>query len=518
MIKKLQLVIAALAVGLVLLLVALFVWPLPEMPREGLSGDFLIRNVAIVDVEAGVLRRNQNVVVRGGKIVSVGLTEPSQVQESLIVIDGTKQYLMPGLWNMHTHSTKLSSQYQHPLFIANGVTGVRDLWGCMSEPDSFFACIEDRQRWNSALVDHSGLSPRYMGQSSYQINGGNEVPEGFPEFFKARNAEEARQLVNYYANAGADILKPYSELSAEAYTAMVEEARRRGLTLQGHRPLSVSLDAALSAGQRSIEHARLFLLECFTGAADFRASLDPLSAYTPQLRARLVDEHDEDRCKTLMTAMAKSNTWWTPTLQTLEMGARAGDSSYRDDPRLKYIPYLFEKLMWTPDADRKVADGTDESGRNVYVAIYKLALRNVGQAHRAGVRILTGTDTFDTYVFPGFSTHDELADLVAAGLSPLDALRTATIDAAIFSGVQDKFGSITVGKTADMILLNENPLNDIRNTQQIDGLFFNGQFFNRSNLDRLLEFAEQRANSIRNNIHILWNAVNSPLLRIQFAD
>jgi len=216
--------------------------------------------------------------------------------------------------------------------------------------------------------------------------------------------------------------------------------------------------------------------------------------------------------------MANSNTWWTPTLQTLEMGARAGDPSYRDDPRLKYIPSLFEKLMWTPDADRKVANGTDESGRNVYAAMYELALRNVGQAHRAGVSILTGTDTFDTYLFPGFSTHDELVRLVTAGLSPLDALRTATIDAAIFSGAQDNFGSIAVGKTADMILLDANPLRDIRNTQQMQGLFFNGQFFDRSSLDHLLKFAEQRASSIRNNIHILWDAVNSPLLRVQFAD
>ncbi|MFT7564853.1 MAG: hypothetical protein ACI8ZT_002516, partial [Bacteroidia bacterium] len=397
MIKKILLAIVALIVGLVLLLAALIAWPLPDMPQEGLSGDILIRNVAIVDVENGLVTSNQNVVIRGGKIASIGSDEPSQIEEPLIVIDGTSQYLMPGLWDMHTHSTKLSSQYQHPLFIANGITGVRDLWGCMSEPDSFFACIEDRQNWNNALVNHSGLSPRYIGQSSYQINGGNEVPEGYPEFFKARNAEEARQLVNYYADAGADILKPYSELSVEAYAAMAEEARRRGLSLQGHRPVRVSLETALSAGQGSIEHARLFLLECFHGAADFRALSKPFAAYTPQLRARLVDEHDEERCKILMTAMANSNTWWTPTLQTLKMGARAGDPTYRDDPRLKYIPYLFEKLMWTPDADRMMANGADETGRNVYVDMYELALQNVGQAHEAGVRILTGTDTFDTY-------------------------------------------------------------------------------------------------------------------------
>jgi imidazolonepropionase-like amidohydrolase len=174
--------------------------------------------------------------------------------------------------------------------------------------------------------------------------------------------------------------------------------------------------------------------------------------------------------------------------------------------------------MWMPDADRKAADGTDESGRNVYAAMYRLALKHVGQAHASGVRILAGTDAFDSYVFPGFSVHDELVELVAAGLSPADALKTATIDAAIFSGVEANFGSIAVGKTADMILLDADPLLDISNTQRISGLFFNGQYFDRPSLGSLLEFAAQRATSIHTNLHILWHAANSPLMRVQFAD
>lgn len=518
MLRKLSFTAATLVGILALIATAFLLWPVPDMPRQGTVGDFLIRNVTVVNVEKGTLQKNQYVVVRNGLIDSVVFTDPVSAQDSLIAIDGTGKYLIPGLWDMHAHSTKLSSQYQHPLFIANGVTGVRDLWGCMSESDSFLACIEDRRRWNNALSDQSGLSPRYIGQSSFQINGGSEVPDGFPEFFKARNADEARQLVNYYADAGADILKTYTELSQEAYQALAREARLRGLSLEGHRPISVSLEDMLAAGQHSVEHPRLFLLECFAGAAEFRALEDPYSAYNPALQERLVDEHDEERCQTLIDAMAGSTTWWTPTLQVLKIDVYAGDPAYRDDPRLKYIPYLFKKLMWMPDANRKAANGIDESVRDVYVATYELALKHVGQAHASGVKILAGTDVFDSYVFPGFSVHDELVELVAAGLSPSAALRAATIDAAIFSRVEDQFGSIADGKTADMILLNANPLLDIRNTQQIDGLFFNGQFFDRPSLDRLLAFAEQRAGSIHANLHILWDAVNSPLVRVQFAD
>ena len=182
-----------------MLMTALLLWPLPKPPEVGLSGIFLIRGVALVDVEAGLLRRRKDVLIRNGQIAQIGEAGSIEGQEPLVAIDGTDKFLLPGLWDMHTHSTKISSQYPHPLFIANGVTAVRDLWGCMHESDPFFACSEDRQSWNRSLVDHSGLTPRYIGQSSYQINGGNEVPEGFPDFFRARTAEEARELVNYYA-------------------------------------------------------------------------------------------------------------------------------------------------------------------------------------------------------------------------------------------------------------------------------------------------------------------------------
>jgi imidazolonepropionase-like amidohydrolase len=174
--------------------------------------------------------------------------------------------------------------------------------------------------------------------------------------------------------------------------------------------------------------------------------------------------------------------------------------------------------MWEPDADRMASSGTDASGRNIRKEMYHLARQHVGQAHASGAKILSGTDVFDTYVFPGFSIHDELVELVAAGLAPAAALRTATIDAAVFSGVEASYGSIAVGKTSDMLLLNANPLLDISNTRQIDGLFFNGFYFDRKSLDRLLDFAEQQAGSARANLHILWDAVRSPLLRLQFAD
>ena len=518
MVKKLLLAIAALVALLLLITGGLLVWPLPETPRNGVAGNFLIRNVAVIDVETGTVRNGQNVVLRDGRIASVGPIAASQASDSLIVIDGTGKYLMPGLWDMHTHSLKLSSQYMHPLFIANGVTGVRDMWGCMSEQDSFIACIDDRKRWNEALKDRSSLSPRYVLQSGFQINDGNEVPDGFPQFFKARNVGEVHQLVTFYRQAGMDFLKTYSKLSPVAYRALADEARKQGVMLAGHRPVRVSLEDVLAAGQRSIEHPRVFIEECYAGAAKFRALPDPLVAYNTEMRWRMIDGHDSARCSALMDSMANSDTWWTPTLQVLRMEARASDPAFRTDSRLRYIPYLFKKFIWTPDADRAAAQAVDGSGRELYATMYRMASNHVGQAHSAGVKILAGTDAGDTYVFPGFGIHDELAELVGAGLSPAEALRSATLDAAIFAGMEDDFGSAAVGKTADLILLDANPLEDVRHTQQIAGVFFNGQFFDRDALDALLRFTEQQAGSVRTNLHLLWDFLNSPLLRVQAAD
>lgn len=508
--------------GALLLLVVAFAgliaWPAPNVPDRSQSGRFLVRNVAIVDVEEGRVRHEWDVVLESGSVASIEPHDPARTPEGVTVVEGAGRFLMPGLWDMHTHSTGFAPQYQHPLFIAFGVTAVRDLWGCMSRPDPFIACAEEREAWNQALARGEGVHPRYIGQSSFQINGGNEVPGSFEPFFRASTAEEARSLARFYSKAGVDFLKVYSELSPEAYSRLADAALDEGLFLVGHRPFRVSLQETVAAGQRSIEHGRLFALECFADAAEFRRSEDPVAEYTPALRRRLVDEQDEARCARLMSLMAASETWWTPTLLTLRMGAYAADAEFREDERLRYVPWLLKRLMWFPDADGTARTATDENGRNIRRELYRLAQAQVGAAHEAGVGILVGTDAFDTYVFPGASIHDEMQALVASGPSPAEVLRAATYDAAAFSGVSERYGSVTVGHAADLLLLDGNPLEDIRHTKAIRAVFLDGRHFDRDALDALLDFAASRASSLSQNLKILWMGARSPLLRLQFAD
>lgn len=520
MIRKLLAILAGLAIALAVVLAALLNWPLPEMPRPGVTGDFLVRNVAMVDVLRGRIVPGRDVVVRNGRIASIGASYPGSGQSGLVVVDGTGKFLVPGLWDMHVHSLKIAPQYTHPLFIANGITGVREMWGCASLPDSFLACGEDIERWREGLRDRSHLAPRYIQRGSFAINGEGGVPASAPAFFRARNADEARALVAHHAADGVDLLKVYTNVSAPVYEALAAEAPKHGLVLAGHLPVRVPLETALAAGQRSIEHPRVFLFGCYRGAVGFRALPDPMGAYSRSvgIQARLVDEHDPERCAELMAAMAASDTWWTPTLQVLRMSALAGNRAFREDPRRRYIPYILRAGLWEPDADHWAENAAHASGRNVQAELYQLALDNVRQAHAAGVRIVAGTDTQDAYIYPGFAIHDELAELVRAGLSPSGALRSATIDAARFSGRARDYGSIEAGKAADMILLEADPLTDIRNSGKIAGLFFNGQYLDRAALDELLAFAEDQAGSIRANIQLLWGALKSPVMRAAFAD
>jgi len=254
--RRLLAIFFGLTIAFSIVLAALLNWPLPEIPRPGVIGDFLVSNVAIVDVVNDRILPERDVVVRNGRIGSISATVPGSGQRGLVVVDGTGKFLVPGLWDMHVHSLKLSPQYTHPLSIANGITGVREMWGCPSLPDSFVACGEDIERWRSGLRDHTHLAPRYIMRSSFAINGEQGVPAAAPAYFKARNADEAQALVAHHAADAVDLLKIYTNVSVAAYDALAAEATKQGLLFAGHIPVRVPLEKVLAAGQHSVEHPR----------------------------------------------------------------------------------------------------------------------------------------------------------------------------------------------------------------------------------------------------------------------
>ena len=492
--------------------------PLESAPLVGVKGDYSLSHVNIVNTISGGISRDMTVLIKKGRIVEILPSNQYQPRSNFIDISAEGKYLIPGLWDMHTHSLKLSPQLHHPLFLRYGVTSIRDMSGCLIERDSYWACPEDRELWEKQALDGERISPRYPLQSSYQTNGGSEVPEAYPDFFRLSNEADARKLVEFYVERNVDFIKIYTELSADQYDDLIDYSKQKNIAVAGHKPLSISLAHALDTGLESIEHGRLFMFECFDGIESFRALDNPISQYNAQFMREIMLNQNQEVCAVLMEAMANSDTRWVPTLTTLRMSAMANDPAFRQDPRLKYIPYIIKKLLWEPDIGRASSKGYDQQGRFVHADFYADASAQVGYANAVGVELLAGTDNIDTYVFSGASLHDELAMLVDAGLTPLEALQTATINPAKFSNLDHDFGSVEINKQADLLLLNANPLSDIRHTADIFGLVFAGQYFDHEALETLDKFAIDMARSFQVNVRFLYDILASPLMRIQLAD
>jgi hypothetical protein len=504
-------------VGSILLLVIAVSLPLPTTQTRGESQSLAISNVNVVNTLTGELATNQTVVVENGVISAIMASNDYIASPAHLVIQAEGKYLIPGLWDMHTHSLKISPQLHHPLFIRHGVTSVRDMSGCLNEADSYWACPADRRRWQREAINGAAVAPRYQLQSSYQANGGNEVPSGYPDFFRLNSQDDATQFVDFYHQQGVDFIKTYTELSLEQFDYLVSATSASTMSIAGHRPISVPLAQAVEAGMTSIEHGRLFMFECFEGAETFRNLENPIAQYNAQFIRELVAGQDSNRCAELMTQMAASSTHWVPTLTTLKMSAEAQNATFRNDARLEYIPGILRSLIWNQDINR-AAEGVDDAGNFVHADFFARVSDQVRLASAASVPIMAGTDNIDTFVFTGSSLHDELAMLVDAGLSPLQAIQAATIIPARFANLERELGSVDVGKKADLVLLSDNPLVDIRHTAGIEAVIFSGQYFDQHALAELDAFAYSQANNVRVNLRYFYNMLASPLMRMQLAD
>ncbi len=477
------------------------------------AGPLLLQNGNLIDLASGEIHSGTDILIEGDRISAIG---PQLLVPGAKVVDASGQYVLPGLFDMHVHSLRSSPAIDHLMYIAMGVTAVRDMGGCLGEEDSWIACAADKKRWNREVADGQRIGPRYDQVTSLAINGGKEIPSGWPTELGAPDVEGARRRAAHDSERGIDFLKPYSLLDRDAYLALAAAAKEQGLYLAGHKPLAISGQEAITAGQRSIEHAFLFIWECYPGIDALRKGRNIRAAYTHETRLAMLDTHDTQTCDALMNAMRDARTAFVPTHTTRKLDAYALDEDFRNDERLRYIPAPL-RSMWLADAD-SMANRTTEEGNRSYRDFYEFGLKQTGRAHAKGVMVLAGTDAPDSFVFPGMSLHDELVHLVQVGLSPLAALRAATIEPARFLGIDDVAGSIAVGHRADILLVSGNPLRDIAQTRNIEAVILAGQLYDRPQLNHLLDIAEANANHWSMWAKFVWQAARSPILRAQFRD
>jgi hypothetical protein len=465
------------------------------VPALARAQELAITNVHVVDVVRGRILPEQTVVIVVNRIRTVDHFARVSVPAGARVIQGASRYLMPGLLDMHTHldHSGRPTEIELPLFIANGVTGIRVMRADCRRPDPRdFACLGAHRDWQRQIEAGMLVGPRLLALASWAVGDADEVTGSMPSFFKATTAADGRELARYFKNRGVDFIKVGSGIPREGYLGLAEEARKLALPFAGHQPTALSSIEISNAGQASVEHAVLFLRECFPGADSVRGGLLRLSAR--DLRRRRLDEYDPQICAPIFDTFKRNNTWFVPTHLTRKMDAFADDSAYRNDPRLTYVPRT-QRIRWNDDANGMVRSDTSRAGRRSFMDFYRKGLAITGQAFRAGVPIMLGTDAGDTYVFPGFSVHDELEELVLAGLTPAEALKAATYRGAEYLGRTQELGSVEEGRLADLVLLDANPLERIGYTRRIQAVIFNGLPLERARLDTLLARAETAAES-----------------------
>jgi imidazolonepropionase-like amidohydrolase len=398
--------------------------------------DLAFVGVNAVTMRDGKVIEGATVVVRDGTIDDVGAGLPVPVGARKVMAPG--RWLIPGLSDMHVHNWY---EEEHVLFLANGVTRIRNMWG-----------TPQHLRWRKEIESGARVGPRLFTTGTI-VDGPKPIWE---KSTPLASPDEARKVVAEQKAKGYPAIKVYSRLPRDVYRALVAAAREAGLRVVGHVPQQVGLVEALRQNQDCIEHLDGYVMWPFVFGRSTERAID---------------------------LTARGTTWNCPTLVVYQkiVGPREAER-LRARPEMQFVPPRL-RATWNPGKDFRTKDLTDQQ-LEVLRRGDRTRLRVAKLLHDATGRILCGTDCGNPFVVAGWSVHEELANLVAAGLTPYEALATATTAPARF--LKDGTGTIAKGERADLVLLRADPLENIGNTRRIAGVLRGGRWFPRAELDRML--------------------------------
>jgi len=448
---------------------------------ESPSPSWAITGVNVVDIEAGELLENQAVVIADGKIASVSSGAEATADS---VIDGSGKYLIPGLWDMHVHfrgGDSLISENKHllNLFIANGVTTVRDAGGDIT------SAVQD---WQESIEQGELLGPRIF-TSGPKLDGPDAAWEGSIEL---ATPEEVPAAFDSLESLNVDYVKLYDgTIPRDVYLAAIEEAEKRGLPVTGHMPFTVAFPEAVEAGLNATEHMYYVLKGTSSAEEEITKEIierqetdDPLGFW--EALPRILDTYEEATAQEVYKLMRENGTAAVPTLHIGEVLANLTEVDHSGD---EYLNYIGEGIIKTYDLRLNAALNSSAEAQQGRRDLQEKFVELTGDLHEAGVTILAGSDSgpFNSFTYPGISLHKELEALVGAGLTPAEALKTATINGAAFFGESENYGQVKKGFSADLLLLNSNPLDDISNTRDIHAVLWQGKrWLDAGELDALL--------------------------------
>ncbi|MEU0553802.1 amidohydrolase family protein [Dactylosporangium sp. NPDC006015] len=453
-------------------------------------GAVAIVGCTVIDATGAPPRHDMTVLARGDRIAALGPARSVRIPGDAAVVDGRRRFVIPGLTDAHVHSSGIDT-VDPPLYLVNGVTTVREMSG-----------YPTLHEWRRRVAEGTLLGPRSVIASPL-IDGSPSLWTGLgAPYVEVADAAQARAAVRQVAADGADFVKVYSRLSAESFTAIAQEAHRLGLEFAGHCPDAVPVTAASDLGQRSFEHVFTTWYATSGHEDEIRRALSRLVVEAGDYNGWLHRVHplevtaartfDPARAARVFRRLRGNDSHQTPTLVMHRVLDLPGTVD-ADDPRLRYIPAEV-RAGWDFAMQEIYLDGRTPQEAAEHEELFGHRVRFVGALHRAGVPVLAGTDTGTSYVYPGFSLHDELELLVRAGLPPMRALQAATRDPARFLGLGS--GTVRQGAAADLVVLDADPLADIRNTRRIHAVVVRGELITPERRDAMLEAVAAAARTV----------------------
>jgi imidazolonepropionase-like amidohydrolase len=434
-----------------------------QSPAQSLA----LTHVTVIDMTGGPPQADMTVVTSDGRIRSVGPGSNAHVPAGARVVDATGKFVIPGLWDMHVHLAQWPESALL-LLVAHGVTGVRDMGSDLTAV---------RRAREGVVSGATRVGPRIVAAGGILDGMGHSSEERI----NVATAADGRRLVDSLAAAGADFIKVYEFLARDVFRAIAAEAKVKGLPFAGHVPRDVGAIGAADAGQHSVEHLSGVPLPC-SGSMRWLGR-------TPGLRGMMPPCGDDRARDEVFEHFRRADSWVTPTLVSLRGVARAIDAAALTpaaEPRMKYV--TADVLAHWHQQIAKWPKLVPSDYRRTVAELYT---RVATAAHEARVSFLVGSDLGNTLVFPGSSTHDEIELLVRAGLTPMEGLQAATAGPARYLHASDTLGTIGVGKVADMVVLDANPLEDIANIRRVNAVVRAGVLLDRAALDRLINSASR---------------------------
>jgi imidazolonepropionase-like amidohydrolase len=456
---------------------------------QDFSNATAITNVSTIDAKDGIQKR-RTVIFEGGRIVKVGDVSDLESLKFKQKFDGTGKFLIPGLWDAHVHFAYIEelAPSMFDLFLAYGVTSVRDTGGK----------LDFVRYWKNQANLDSLNAPRVMIAGPL-LDGHPNVYDGSmptrpPLSLGAKSVEDAVNLVHTFDSVGVDLIKSYEMLTPEQFEAVLKASTGKGLKVTGHVPLSMDVRAASNAGLASMEHLRNLEMSCATNWKELLQKRREMlfngrgetgyvlrsNIHTAQ-RIEAIENYDDKVADSVLNNLKSNDTWQIPTLSI--MTASTNRHFLKDE-------YLKSFELLPPEVKAKWKSGSTMFGgrpinpeRKKYSDWLQMMVKKVNDKE---ISIMAGTDCPIFFLTPGLSLHEELKLLVDSGLTPLEALESATITPAKYFDLDHKLGLIREGYLADFVLLSTNPLENISNTKDINMVVKNGSVKSREDLDIIL--------------------------------